>query len=77
MKDKVNFKIYGVATWLTNNCNIHTLPNISQSKGNQTTKFGQLIEYNKKNILLKYHAENGAGRLIPDIFLFFKKAYMM
>ena len=32
---------------------IHLLPNISQSKGNQTIKFGQLIEYNKKNIFLQ------------------------
>ena len=31
---------------------IHILPNISQSKGNQTMKFGQLIEYNKRNIFL-------------------------
>ena len=30
---------------------IHTLPNISESKGKQTIKFGQLIEYNKRNIL--------------------------
>ena len=29
---------------------IHILPNISQSKGNQTMKFGQLIEYNKRDI---------------------------
>ena len=28
---------------------IHILPNISRSKGNQTMKFGQLIEYNKRN----------------------------
>ena len=28
---------------------IHILPNISQSKGNQTMKIGQLIERNKKN----------------------------
>ena len=28
---------------------IHILPNISQSKGNQTMKC-QLIEYNKRNI---------------------------
>ena len=27
---------------------IHILPNISQSKGNQTMKFGQLIEHNKR-----------------------------
>ena len=29
---------------------IHILPNISQTKGNQTMKFGQLIEFNKRNI---------------------------
>ena len=32
---------------------IHMLPNISQSKGNQTMKFGLLIEYNKRNVFLK------------------------
>ena len=37
---------------------IHVLLNIPQIKGNQTSKFGQLIEYNKKNILLQNHAEN-------------------
>ena len=30
---------------------IHILPNISRSKGNQAMKFGQLIEYNMRNIL--------------------------
>ena len=29
------------------------LPNISQSKGNQTMKFGQLIEYNKRNVFFQ------------------------
>ena len=32
---------------------IHILCNISQSEGNQTMKFGQLIEYNKRNIFLQ------------------------
>ena len=32
---------------------IHMLPNISESTGNQTMKFGQLIEYNKINIFLE------------------------
>ena len=32
---------------------IHILPNISQSKGNQTIKFGQLIEYNKRDMFFK------------------------
>ena len=39
---------------------IHILPNISQSKGNQTMKFGQLVEYNKINIFFKNYAENEA-----------------
>ena len=32
---------------------IHTLANISQSKGNQTMKFGQLKEYNKRKYFLQ------------------------
>ena len=32
---------------------IHILPNILQSKGNQTMNFGQLIVYNKRNIFLQ------------------------
>ena len=32
---------------------IHILPNISQSKDNQTMKFGQLIAYNKRDIFVK------------------------
>ena len=32
---------------------IHILPNISQSKDNQKKKFGQIIEYNKRNIFLQ------------------------
>ena len=32
---------------------IYILPNISQSKGNKAMKFGQLIEYNKKNYFLQ------------------------
>ena len=36
-------------------------------------KFGQLIEYNKGNNFLQNHAENEAERLVPDLFLLFKK----
>ena len=32
---------------------IYILTNISRSKGNQATKFGKLIEYNKINISLQ------------------------
>ena len=37
-------------------------------------KFGQIIEYNKRNISLKSHAKIKAERLVPDLLLFFKKA---
>ena len=32
---------------------IHILTNISESKGKQTMRFGQLTEYNKRNIFLQ------------------------
>ena len=64
-KDKVNFKIYDVATWVTNNCNV--LPNILRSKGIQTIKFGQFIEHNMRNIFLakSYTKWGGETILIP------------
>ena len=46
----------------------HILSNISQSKSNQTMKFGQLIKYSKTNIFYE------AGRLVPDLSLIFLKA---
>ena len=42
---------------------MHRLPNISKSKGNQTMKFGQLIEYNTRNISLKNRTQNVADNL--------------
>ena len=50
---------------------MHTLPTISRSKDYQTMRFGQLIEYSAS---FKNHAENEATRLVPDLFLFFRKA---
>ena len=37
---------------------IHILHNISQSKGNQTMKFCQVIEYNKRNIVFQKSCRN-------------------
>ena len=39
LEEKVNFKIYGVTTWLTNNCNTHIAWYISRSKSYQVIKF--------------------------------------
>ena len=37
-------------------------------------KFGQLIDITREILFFKIHAENEAGKLVPDRFLFFKKA---
>ena len=47
---------------------MHILPNISKSKGNQTMKVGQLIEYRmRKNFLER--SQNIVEKLFPDPFL--------
>ena len=61
-----NFKICDVTTWLENK--IHILTNISRSKSNQTMKFGQLIEYNMKNISLGKSYTKWGGDSIPRPF---------
>ena len=38
------------------------LPNISRSKGNQTMKFGQLVEYNMRNIFLQNSYTEKGGK---------------
>ena len=69
-KANVNFKTNYTTTYVT--ITIRIFCNISRSKANQTMKFGQLIEYNVRNILSKTHAENETGGLVPDPFLFFE-----
>ena len=45
---------------------IHILPNISRRKDNQTTKFGQLIQYNVTNIF--FNTKNVLEKPVPDHF---------
>ena len=54
---------------------MHIFPNISRSKGNQTLKFGQVKEYNKRNIFVQNLPEDEAGRLDSDLF-FLKKSFI-
>ena len=44
---------------------IHILSNISRSKGNQTMKFDQLIQYNIGNIFVEKSYKKCAGEIIP------------
>ena len=36
-------------------------------------KIGQLVEYNR-NFFFEHFVENESQKLVPDLFLFFKKA---
>ena len=55
---------------------IHILPNISRSKDNQTLKFGQVVENNKRSIFYsKTMHKKEAGRLVLELFLVFKKTF--
>ena len=47
---------------------IRILPSISRSKGNPTMKFGQLIEYNLRNIFLEKSYTKCGGETIPRPF---------
>ena len=47
---------------------IHILPNISRSKGNQTMKFSQLIEYNLRNIFPEKSYTKCGGETSPRPF---------
>ena len=57
----VNFKIYDFKDWEANNYNTHIAQHL-RNKDNQTMKFGQLIEYNARNIFLKKsYKKSGEG----------------
>ena len=50
------------------------LPNISRIKANETMKFGQLTNIPKEIIFFKNYAQQEVGKLVPNNFLFLKKA---
>ena len=47
---------------------IHILSNISRNKDNQTTKFGQIVEYNMRNIFVEKLYTKCGGEAIPKPF---------
>ena len=51
---------------------IHILPNVSRSKGSHTLEFGQVIEFSKRNILLRKPCrkwDREIGSRPPFVFL--------
>ena len=55
---------------------IHILLNISESKDNQTMKFGQLIEYYKRNIFLQKLCEKWGRETSPRPLFIFLESLM-
>ena len=58
-KIRLIFKFYDVTAWLTIKL---------RSEGNQTMKFGQLIEYNMRNIFLEKSYTKYGGETSPRPF---------
>ena len=48
---------------------VHILHNISRNKGNKPMKFGQLIEYNMRNIFIENSHKNLVEKVLSDPFL--------
>ena len=48
---------------------IHILPNVFRRKDNQTMKFGQLIEYNKRNIFHQKSCRKWGKETTSRVFL--------
>ena len=70
-KAKVNFKIYDVTVWISNNYNICIVQYLI-SKCNQTMKLGHLIEYYMRNVFLEKSYTKCVGE--PSPRLFYKKS---
>ena len=51
----------------------HILSNISESKDTQAMKFNRLTDHNMRNISFQKLSKDEAERLVPDLFLCFKK----
>ena len=63
-KNKVNFKIYDVTIWETNNC----FPHISQHLGNQAIRQWNLVSLKEKSIFLEKWYTKCSGETIPRPF---------
>ena len=71
MKVKLNFK-----NMTSQTCKkviaIHLLINVSRANVNPPMEFGQSIEYNVRNILLRKSCRKEAGTLVSELFCFKK-----
>ena len=66
MKAKVNFKIYDVTDWTTNNYKY--CPIFQEVKATRQMKFGYLIEYTMRDIFLEKLLTKSGGEASPRSF---------
>ena len=67
-KDKVNFKIYDVTAWLTNNRNTH-IAKYFKKRRQSDNYICELIECNIRSTFFENHTQNVTEKLVPDPFL--------
>ena len=60
--------MYDITTWLTDDCNAHIKKHL-RSKNNHAIKFGQLIDYNVRNIFLEKSYRKFCRETSPRPFL--------
>ena len=69
-ENKISFKIFDATSWLTNNYNAHVAHYLTKLR-QPDSEFGQVIQNIAAEILFfKIDAENEAGRLVLDLFVF-------
>ena len=74
-KAKVNFKIYGVTTWETNNCNTFMAQYLKKQRQSDNL-FGQLLEYDRRNIFFEKPSRKWCSETSSrSIFAFQKSLY--
>ena len=67
----VNLKIHDVTSWFSNNSDTHIAQYLTKKKATSNEIWS--INRTREIFFFKSYAENEAGRLVPDLFLFFKK----
>ena len=53
---------------------MYLFPKFSRSKGNQTKNVGSVNRIKRKKCYIQNSCKKDIGRILPDLFLFFKQA---
>ena len=63
-KGKVNFKIYDVINWETNDYNTYIVQ-YREKERQSNNEIGRLVDWNMRNIFLKNLTQNVVNKLVP------------